>query len=78
MLERWVARPADSMRAAVAAAQAHDDVAELHLCQIYLVAACHAAGRLDEARALMESLEGRPLEPHAAVLLLDAQSNQLF
>jgi LuxR family maltose regulon positive regulatory protein len=76
---RWQwSEMATSMRAAVAAAQARADEAELRLCQVYLVAACHALGRLDEARALMDSLDGQPLEPHAAVLLLDAQSNQLF
>lgn len=69
---------AASMQAAVAAAQREGDADELRLCQVYLVASYHAVGRLDDARALMQSLEGEPLGAHAAVLLLDAESNQRF
>ena len=67
-----------AMQAAVVAARARGDAAELELAQVYLVASYHASGRLDEARELLVSLQGQTLGAHAAVLLLDAECNQRF
>jgi LuxR family transcriptional regulator, maltose regulon positive regulatory protein len=76
---RWQwSEMASSMQAAVAAAQASGDAAELQISQVYLIAAYHAVGRLDEANALLEQLRPQALDAHAAVLLLDAECSQRF
>lgn len=76
---RWQwSEMASSMQAAVTAARASGDPAELQISQVYLIAAYHAVGKLDEANALLEALRPQRLDAHAAVLLLDAECNQRF
>ena len=67
-----------SMQAAVEAANACGDVGEAQLAQTYLIAAYHATGRIDDGRDLIAALQGKPLGPRAATLLLHGECNQRF
>jgi LuxR family maltose regulon positive regulatory protein len=67
-----------SMLAAAAAARAQGDVDAEQLAHAYVIAAYHATGRLDDGRDLIAALQGQPLAPRAATLLLHGECNQRF
>jgi LuxR family maltose regulon positive regulatory protein len=69
---------ATRLEAAVAAARRAGDSAELQLSQACLLAAWNATGRDERSNALLQELSGQTLEPHAAVLVLDAQCTLHF